>query len=858
MSGRLSKRRLCVAMSSATVWALVLNLSCRSKPNDPEPTPETPATSDEPSSAVEETALRVFGKVPEFELTDSYGESVDRRDFLGNVSVVNFFFTKCTATCPEQTRRLHQLQSKLKDHPQWRDIKLWSITVDPAHDTPETLREYAEQAGADSEHWQFLTGPREQLWELSGEGFKLAVGEAPPEAEMPLFHSSQFVLVDFYGRIRGYYDGLTDAGISKLEDGIEAVLAERLPFPDDVVEPAWMKPRRQEQLATVDQFDVFVGFTFEDRVDASGISFRNKIVDDAGKLWKEAHYDHGNGIAIADVDGDGLIDLYFITQAGPNELWRNRGDGTFEDITESAGVALEDRISVTASFADIDNDSDADLYVTTVRHGNVLFENNGQGEFTDVTERSGLGYVGHSSSSVFFDYDRDGLLDLFLTNVGKYTSDEIGIVTMEPVRGERDDVEYEFYRALPDGFAGHLKPEERNERSLLYRNEGDGVFADVTEETGLVDVCWSGDATPLDANADGWPDLYVLNMQGHDEYYENQEGRSFVRRSREVFPDTPWGSMGVKVFDYDNDGLLDVYITDMHSDMSERIGPEREKEKAVMRWPATMVQTGPHNPQPGRTSIWGNALFHKRASDEFAEVSDAMGAENYWPWGLSVGDLNADGYDDVFISSSMCAPFRYGVNTVLLNNRGEKLLDSEFILGVEPRRGGRTAAPWFELDCSAGADGDHPLCEERQGKFVVWSAMGTKASVIFDIEGDGDLDVVTNEVNGFPQVLVSNLSETRPELRYLKIGLVGTQSNRDGLGAIVKVTAGSNTYTKAYDGLTGYLSHGLYPLYFGLGDADVVDAIEVQWPSGGVQTVEGPVETNQLLEIEEAEQALGS
>ena len=162
----------------------------------------------------------------------------------------------------------------------------------------------------------------------------------------------------------------------------------------------------------------FHDFQFTDRLAESGITFRHRIVDDAGKTYKAAHYDHGNGLAIADVDGDGLLDIYFVNQVGGNQLWKNVGGGKFQDITAAAGVAVPGKVGVSASFADIDNDGDADLYVTTVRGGNMLFENDGHGRFRDISAASGLGYVGHSSAAVFFDYDRDGRLDLFLVNVG--------------------------------------------------------------------------------------------------------------------------------------------------------------------------------------------------------------------------------------------------------------------------------------------------------------------------------------------------------------------------------------------------------------------------------------------------------
>ena len=203
----------------------------------------------------------------------------------------------------------------------------------------------------------------------------------------------------------------------------------------------------------------------------SGISFRHRIVDDAGKTYKAAHYDHGNGIAIADVDGDGLSDVYFVNQVGGNQLWKNVGGGRFQDITASAGVAVAGKVGVSASFADIDNDGDADLYVTTVRAGNLLFENDGQGRFRDISAASGLGYIGHSSGAVFFDYDRDGRLDLFLVNVGRYTTNTVA--------GDG----YKYYVAFEDAFAGHLKP-ERAERSILYRNEGGNRFVDVSKRGG--------------------------------------------------------------------------------------------------------------------------------------------------------------------------------------------------------------------------------------------------------------------------------------------------------------------------------------------------------------------------------------
>ena len=598
--------------------------------------------------------------------------------------------------------------------------------------------------------------------------------------------------------------------------------------PDDVQEASWLRRLAAEQAKGMSGVSAFHDFQFTDRLAASGITFKHRIVDDAGKTYKAAHYDHGNGLAMADVDGDGLIDLYFVSQVGGNQLWKNLGGGKFQDITASAGVAVPGRIGVSASFADIDNDGDSDLYVTTVRGGNVMFENDGKGHFRDITAPAGLTYVGHSSAAVFFDYDHDGRLDLFLVNVGKYTTNTIA--------GDG----YEYYVAFEDAFSGHLKP-KRAETKILYHNEGKNRFLNVTKQVGLVDLSWSGDASVVDVNDDGWPDLYLLNMLGDDQYYENQGGKRFVKKSRLVFPKTPWGSMGINVFDFNNDGRLDILITDMHSDMSEAIGPEREKQKSDMKWPVSFRGSG-------KTSIWGNAFFMKEGPGKYKEVSDAIGAESYCPWGPSVADLNADGFDDTFIASGMNYPERYEMNSVKLNDRGQKFVDAEFVLGVEPRSGS-LVTPWFELDAT-GKDKAHPDAKGAAGRVEVWGARASRSAVIFDVDGDGDLDIVTNEFNAAPMVLVSNLSD-KTRLRYVAIRLTGTTSNRDGLGAVVKVTAGGSTYTKVYDGDSGYLSHSLYPLYFGLGASERVDKIDVLWPSGKRQTVAPPIKINSTIEVQE-------
>ncbi|MBL9126252.1 MAG: VCBS repeat-containing protein, partial [Verrucomicrobiales bacterium] len=378
--------------------------------------------------------------------------------------------------------------------------------------------------------------------------------------------------------------GLLFACIAGSAPAPEAIAQD--PSPEHRFASQQLRSRLEAQTTAAVRYRVRHDFRFVDRVADSGITFRHRIVDDAGRTYKPAHYDHGNGLAVADVDGDGLPDLYFTTQLGRNQLWRNLGGGRFEDITEAAGVGWEAPIAVGASFADIDNDGDPDLFVTTVRKGNRLFENSGGGRFRDITREAGLEYSGHSSGAVFFDADNDGLLDLLVTNVGVYTEDRVGPGG--------------YYLALADAFQGHLHP-ARTEYSRLYRNVGGRKFEPAPRSWGFRDGSWSGDATFADVNGDGFPDLYLVNMQGDDHLYENQGGKGFVERTSRYFPKTPWGAMGAKFFDYDLDGRFDLFVTDMHSDMTRpqteqalsfRVDIEKAKSEAwcSAQWPDSYYQ----------------------------------------------------------------------------------------------------------------------------------------------------------------------------------------------------------------------------------------------------------------------------
>jgi hypothetical protein len=302
----------------------------------------------------------------------------------------------------------------------------------------------------------------------------------------------------------------------------------------------------------------------------------------------------------------------------------------------------------------------------------------------------------------------------------------------------------------------------------------------------------------------------------------------------------------------------------MHSDMWENIPPgdwAAESRKSD----TTSPQISPRDfPDGKRDFVFGNALFANRATG-FVEVSDSLGAETYWPWGPSADDLNADGWDDVLVASSMNFPFRYQPNALLLNEQGKRFLHGEFLVGIEPRPNGVTEKLWFELECN-GADRDNLVCracfrpgatepecqhKDAQGHLTMMGTLGTRSAVILDLDQDGDLDIVTNEFFGKPQVLLSDLAQGR-SVHAISVRLRGTRSNRQGIGARVTVVLpDGRRILKLMDGKSGYLSQSDLPLYFGLGDADRATGIEVVWPSGRRQSLPGSHPAGRTVEVVE-------
>ena len=571
---------------------------------------------------------------------------------------------------------------------------------------------------------------------------------------------------------------------------------------------------------------------FKDIATEAGITFKMAFLPkEQGYNFKTNLYDHGCGVAIADFDGDGYEDIYFVNQLGRNALYKNNGDGTFTDVTDKAGVGLGDRICVGAVFADYDNDGLPDLYVTSTRGGNVLFKNMGNGTFKDVTKEAGVAWVGHSQTAVFFDFDNDGFLDLLVTNTAKWTTEQ--------------------YEAEGKYYAGVLELLDlarcTPEHNVLFRNNGDGTFTDVTAKAGLKGPGWGGDVAVFDYDGDGYLDVLITNMFGRAQLYRNNHDGTFTDVTKKVLGRTSFGSIGAKAFDFNNDGKLDLLIVDMHSDMWVPSGiPTADVKEFVKKNEKVRFEnaTGPIKAFDQKMFlekekefkelfniryeevVFGNTLFKNLGTGKFKEVSQEAGIETWWPWGIVTGDFDNDGFEDVFLPSGMGYPYFYWPNRLMMNNGNETFSEKSDEEGIEPPR------------CGIGLD---LHIKDRQ------AARSSRCAAVADFRKIGRLDIVTNNFNDVPYYFQNQF----PKKNYIAFQLQGAKTstkpkaagtNRDAVGALVHIYMGKEVMVRQVQAAGGYLSQSSKIVHFGLGDRTRVDRVEIRWPgSRKIQTLQNPV-----------------
>ena len=483
----------------------------------------------------------------------------------------------------------------------------------------------------------------------------------------------------------------------------------------------------------------------------------------------------GAGAAFLDYDQDGYIDLYLCngtwikemsTGDKPdviptNHLYRNRGDGTFEEVSEQSGLD-NSFYSMGVTVGDFNNDGYPDLYISNYGT-NVLYKNNGDGTFSDVTKKSNTGGKenGFSVGAAWFDYDNDGFLDLYVGNYLNF------------------DPNYKYYYA-PDGFPGPLAYDAQPD--VLYHNKGDGTFEDVTKQMGIVDL--DGRAMGvgvIDYDQDGFMDVYVANDHQLNYLWHNNAGKGFTDMG------TPSGtafshsgestvSMSVDFADYNGDGLLDLFISDdRYCSLYENMG---------------------------------KGAFN----DQSYPVGIATPAGQFVGWSSSFVDYNNDGLMDIFKINGALKHL-YGQEDQVFENTGNlKFKD----------------------------------VSTDMGKYFMKKLVG-RGACFGDYDNDGDIDAYIVNLNDRGSFLRNNKGNQN---NWLLIKLKGTKSNRDGVGAIVKLTFGEKIHIAQKKSTTGYLSQSDPRLHFGLGKANNIDKIEIKWPSGTIQELNN-VKVNQILTITE-------
>ena len=545
----------------------------------------------------------------------------------------------------------------------------------------------------------------------------------------------------------------------------------------------------------------------------SGIDFINPIDTDhpLKRLYTSAF--GGGGVAAGDVDGDGRCDLYFVSGARENRLYRNLGEGEFADITGEAGVGGGEAWGGGAALVDIDADGDLDIYVCNYESQHQLFLNDGKGKFSESARALGLDQSGAFLMAAFADYDNDGDLDVYLLGHRHYRPGGRPAQDVTVVKDGKLQMlpQYEDYYGIMWRGGKNFEINNIGASDRLLRNDG-GRFRDVTALAGISMARNQGNSvTWWDFNHDGLPDIYVGNdFEDPDLLYRNNGNGTFTDVAKQQLPHTAWFTMGADCGDINNDGLMDFLAADM-------AGTTHYKSKTTMgaMGQSTWFMQNADPPQYMR-----NCLYVNTGTGRFMDAAPMSGlASSDWSWAVKFGDLDCDGRIDVFIANGMTRNFNDSDNPLHL----EKLVGrTEWDLYE-----GTPARP--ERNLAFRNRGDFDFVDESE----IWG-LGRKAisyaAAYFDLEGDGDLDLVVANLDEPPTI---HLNDGQDGARVaLRLG--GEGGNRFGIGASVRLRTKNGLQIRQFNPMRGFSSCDEPLVHFGLGDATVIDELEVTWPGGKV------------------------
>ena len=529
--------------------------------------------------------------------------------------------------------------------------------------------------------------------------------------------------------------------------------------------------------------------------ETSGIGFSNHIIEsDTFYMSVFIYAYNGGGVAVGDINRDGLPDLYFSgTQThSPSRLYLNKGGMRFEDISASAGVLDSVGVRFGLAMIDIDGDDDLDIYVCKQDAPNRLYINNGDLTFTDKAKEFGLDYCCSSTQGSFFDYDNDGDLDLYLG-----------------INGQAFE-RHPMVKGLPD---------------KLFRND-DGIFRDVSEEAGIHDEGYALSVTVGDINEDGRPDIYVTNdFSIRDRMYINNGDGTFTNGMEQLMRHTSAASMGSDIADFNNDGLLDIVGLDMM--------PETHWRKMSN---ATSLST--FSPVFDSTQLMRNTLLMNRGLGYFSDIGQYAGmSETDWSWGPLVADYDNDGHKDLFITN--------GFKRDVLN------LDiTQYFNPHISRLDLLQQIPELRLPNYVFRNNGNLTFTNMTETWNANQIVNSNGIAFGDFDVDGDLDLVINNLDSVPFILKNQAVEQKRGA-WLQVVLEGEGKNSRGIGARLYVRQkGKQPTTQMQEMIPvrSYLSSMEYLLHFGLGLADRIDELEVRWPDGARQLLTN-VKVNQRLRL---------
>ncbi len=560
----------------------------------------------------------------------------------------------------------------------------------------------------------------------------------------------------------------------------------------------------------------------------TGIRFKNANIENEDyNVFVYEYFYNGGGVALGDINNDGLVDIYFSSNQGANTLYLNQGDFKFEDISVKAGVQCEAGWKTGVAMVDLNADGFLDIYVcrsaaneSNLRKNSLLI-NNGDLTFTDLAEQYGLDNNSYSTQASFLDYDRDGDLDMFLLNHAVSR-----IVRNFDIRTESKT------QRVP--FVGNQ----------LFENIN-GKFVDVSDSAGVygpahnfgLGVCYS------DLNSDGWPDVYTSNdYTGSDKLLINDRSKKFNEEQLVRITHMSRFSMGVDIADVNNDGLPDIYSLDML--------PDNNKRQKELMWADNydvynqMVKNGLHH------QFMRNMLHLNNGGGYFSEVEQAAGISNTdWSWAALFADYDNDGLQDLFVSNGYKRDYtnsdfaKYRANQLLAKNAGQKNDSYTKML---------TRMPSTKVHSYLFKNSNGTSFTDVSEQWGMGEPALTHGVAYADLDNDGDLDLVANRMDETAGIFRNN-ANTLIHNNYLKIRLHGKGKNTFGIGAKVTLYINDTLMMRELCPYRGFQSSVEPLLFFGTGKVELIDSLVVDWPDGGRQRL-FKVPVNQTLAIKQANQ----